>query len=102
MRIAHTSANLAVQIKEILDEFHLKNKVVLAVSENASNIVGAIKHELQLKHFGCFTHTINLILQDGFKTIKTLIEKVKTILTYFKRSCTASQKLKSEHKRMGQ
>lgn len=48
MPIVHKSAILAEQMKEVIDEFHLKNKVVL----------------------GCFAHTINLLLQNKFKTIK--------------------------------
>lgn len=39
---SHTSVNLATKIKEITDSYELSDKILLVVSDNASNIVGAI------------------------------------------------------------
>ena len=46
-----------------------------------------------MKHFGCFAHTINLIVQDGIAEISDLTEKVRKIVSHFRRSSTAQTKL---------
>lgn len=51
MSDSHTIINLADAIKGIIAKFHLENKVIAIVLDNASNITGAVR-ELQLKHFG--------------------------------------------------
>lgn len=50
---------------------------------------------LGLKHFGCFAHSINLIVQDALKinSMSTIIGKVKSIFGHFKRSPNASHEL---------
>lgn len=60
----HTSINLSNQINLILNEWHLENKIILAVSDNANNIKRALSI-LRLKNFGCFAHTLNLIVQGA-------------------------------------
>ncbi|XP_046686717.1 zinc finger BED domain-containing protein 4-like [Homalodisca vitripennis] len=79
IRSSHTSVNLAVEIDKIVKKFHLEGKIMIIVSDNASNIVGAITNELKLKHFGCFAHTINLILQDALKVCQSLTDRIKAI-----------------------
>lgn len=64
----HTSLNLSIIIQSIIDEWQLKDKIVLVVSDNAANIKGAIS-KLELKHFGCFAHSLNLIVQGALKCI---------------------------------
>lgn len=46
----HTSKNLANEISNIA-------KILLIVSDNASNV------KLNFKNFGCFAHTLNLIVK---------------------------------------
>lgn len=67
MNESHTSKNLADNIKSAAIEWKLENKVGIAVSDNAANIVKAITEELQWKHFGCYAHTLNLIVQNGLQ-----------------------------------
>lgn len=47
----HTSKNLAEKIEEITDKFHLSENVLLVVTDNASNIKGAVTNKLQWNHF---------------------------------------------------
>jgi len=62
------------------------------VSDNAANIKGAIS-TLELKHFGCFAHSLNCIVQEALKTQSNLINTVKTIVGHFKRSSNANHQL---------
>ncbi|CAH1100846.1 unnamed protein product [Psylliodes chrysocephalus] len=95
---AHTSANLARELRSIVTEWGVQDKILLAISDNAANIKKAILEELKWKHFGCLAHTINLIAQDGLKSIEDLIEKVKNIVSFFKRSNLAKERLDSFQK----
>lgn len=101
MSVSHTSVNLADAIKVIISKFHLNDKILVIVSDNANNIKAAVANELKMKHFGCFAHTINLILQDALKIPKELIEKIKTVVNHFKRSSISLEKLVSVQKSMG-
>ncbi|KAJ8875837.1 hypothetical protein PR048_023738 [Dryococelus australis] len=75
---AHTSENLAAEIKRIVTDWGIENKIVLA-----------------WKHLGCFVHTLNLIVNDALRTdlVSNIIHKVKTIVGHFKRSCVVNEKL---------
>lgn len=78
----HTSINLSNQINLTLKEWDLENKIILAVSDNANNIKRALSI-LKLKHFGCFAHTLNLIVQGTLILESGLLEKIKTIVSFF-------------------
>lgn len=86
----HTSVNLSNEIKAIITKWKLDGKFVLVVSDNASNIKNAINN-LQIRHLGCFVHTINLVVEEGLKCESDLINKVKTIVTHFRKSTIANK-----------
>jgi len=88
----HTSLNLSTQIKLTLEEWDLKDKMTFAVSDNANNIKRALSN-LELKHFGCFAHTLNLIVQGALTVESNLLKKIKTIVTHFRKSTSANKKL---------
>lgn len=91
---SHTSINLSQELRRLLLEWKLTSKVIMVVADNAKNIQNAIQ-ELHLKKFGCMAHTINLTAQNGLQVepIKTLLNKIKTCVSYFKRSTLATEKL---------
>lgn len=76
---------------------------MLAVSDNAANIKTAISEKLNWKHFGCLAHTINLIVKEGLENefIAELISNIKTIVTHFKRSNIATEKLMTYQRNTG-
>lgn len=88
----HTGINLSEQIKKTIDEWHLEGKLELAVSDNANNIKNALGL-LKLKHMGCFAQTLNLVVQSALILENKLIDKVKTIVTHFRKSTVANNKL---------
>ncbi|XP_031330565.1 zinc finger BED domain-containing protein 1-like [Photinus pyralis] len=75
----------------------------MVVSDNAANIKAAVQTELGWKHFGCFAHSINLVVNDGLKgeDISQIINKVKYIVGHFKRSHSATQKLLTYQQNQG-
>ncbi|KAL4153704.1 hypothetical protein QTP88_001537 [Uroleucon formosanum] len=89
---SHTGLNLSNKIKLTLEEWNLEKKICFAVSDNANNIQNALSN-LKIKHFGCFAHTLNLIVQGALKIESNLIEKIKTIVAHFRKSTSANKKL---------
>jgi hypothetical protein len=90
---SHTSENLAKELLTIAKDWAIEGKIVLAVSDNAANIKSAIQNRTPWKFFGCYAHTLNLIVGDALKLVDNLIGNVKTIVSHFKRSATATSKL---------
>ncbi|XP_050314913.1 E3 SUMO-protein ligase ZBED1-like [Anthonomus grandis grandis] len=100
----HTSLNLAETLREIAIDWNIQNKIILAVSDNAANIKSAITKELGWKFFGCFAHSLNLVVTDGLNVnseIISLISKIKVIVGHFKRSALSNEKLRALQKKSG-
>jgi hypothetical protein len=100
---SHTSENLATELRRVVESWRIENKILLAVSENAANIKNAISTKLSWNHFGCFAHTLNLIVKDGLKNkeMSAIIEKVKQIVAHFRKSCVSNEKLMSYQRNAG-
>lgn len=91
----HTALNLAEELKNVVQEWNILDKILLTVSDNGANIKNAVAH-LGWKHFGCYAHTLNLAVQKVLANsyLGELINKVKAIVSYFKRSNLCLSKLK--------
>lgn len=90
----HTAVNLSRELNDIVNEWKLDKKIRLVVSDNAPNVQNCIK-ELQLKNFGCFAHTINLIAKNSLNLpdVELFLTKLRAIVSHFRRSNTAIEKL---------
>lgn len=88
-----SAENLAREIKQIINKFELQDKVLIVISDNGANVKSAITKELKLNHFSCYAHTLNLIVQKSLEPVQTLQQKVRTIVSHFKRSSQAQEKL---------
>lgn len=93
----HTSENLANDLRDVLEEWNVIEKVVAIVSDNAANIVNAVTL-MRIKHIPCFAHSLNLGVQTGLRAIDDLHSKTKTIVAHFKRSTVAANKLAATQK----
>lgn len=89
----HTGLNISQWIDTVLKKFNIDFKICAVVTDNAANIKSAV-NILKLRHISCFAHSLNLIVQDAIdKNIKELVEKIKSIVQYFKQSSFALAKL---------
>jgi len=96
---SHNAEYISTIVNEILDEWHINTDSVMAViTDNASNITKAMRDTFgHRKHMSCFAHTLNLAIQDSIAAtleFQTVVKKVKSIVTYFKRSVKAADALK--------
>uniref|UniRef100_A0A9J7YQM9 HAT C-terminal dimerisation domain-containing protein n=1 Tax=Cyprinus carpio carpio TaxID=630221 RepID=A0A9J7YQM9_CYPCA len=98
----HTAVYLASELTRVTNEWGVSDKIVACVTDNASNIISALKDHLHWDHIPCFAHMLNLIVRAALKEVQAILQKVKTIVEYFHRSTVASDKLKATQKQMGQ
>lgn len=99
-RERHTAENLAIFLRNIVDEWNLNNKIAGVISDNASNIKSALQ-KCNWRYLSCFAHSINLVVQTSLKSIEPTIIKVKTIVKFFKKSSHALGKLQDFQKQTG-
>ncbi|XP_076028560.1 zinc finger BED domain-containing protein 4-like [Oratosquilla oratoria] len=95
LMVDHTSENIEGALKEICEEWDLLEKVCCIVTDNAPNIVKAVK-DMNVIHIPCFAHSLNLVVQNALKNtndVKKVQEKVKAIVSFFHHSVKASDKL---------
>ncbi len=84
-------------LKVICAEFKIPlTKIVAVVTDNAANILKAIKDILKLKHVPCFAHTLSLSVKAAIHDdpqFFAFIEKCRNIVTFFHSSAHATAKL---------
>lgn len=100
---SHTAHMLSVEIKRVTDEWKVSDKVILSVSDNGANIRKALM-DLGWKHFGCYAHTLNLAVSSALgssEELNGLLTKARNIVSYFKRSTQAWEKLKKYQEQAG-
>jgi hypothetical protein len=86
----HTADRIKENIAETLVEFHLEQKKFMAVTDNGSNIVAALKRA-KIPRMPCVAHKLHLLIahdimqNPDFSVLQILVAKMKTIfqaLTY--------------------
>lgn len=55
----YTLENIGEALKEVAKVWNIQGKVVLAVTDNADNVVNAVKNVANWKYMGCFAHNLN-------------------------------------------
>ena len=65
------------------------------------NIVAAVRIT-GWKHIPCFAHILNLIVQYRLVSVKDLVNRVKVIVEFFRRSTQATAKLKAMQAQLGE
>ncbi|XP_060555605.1 E3 SUMO-protein ligase ZBED1-like [Ruditapes philippinarum] len=95
---SHTAQNLASGLHDTVTSWQLeRNGKGPAIStDNASNIVRAVKDSGLSPHVGCFAHTLNLATQRGLKVsqVDRLLGRVRRVVTFFHKSTSATSILK--------
>nr|CAI5851245.1 unnamed protein product [Callosobruchus analis] len=97
-----SAENLCSFLKGVIHEWELGNKITAVVSDNAANVTAAVRLG-GWRYVPCFAHTINLIVQSSLRenrSIKSIMDKIKSIDEFFKRSSTALAKLRSAQEGM--
>jgi hypothetical protein len=79
----------------------LRQKIVSICTDNAE-VMKVTATLLKFAWFGCFPHTLQLVIKDGFKNayLQELINMIRAIASYFNRSAKACDALKNLQKRL--
>lgn len=62
---SHTAQHIREEILRVISDFGIEKKKNLITTDNANNMQNAVKTHLELKHFGCFAHTLNLVVEKA-------------------------------------
>ena len=94
---AHTGEYIAAQVLTMLNKWDIAlERVHLVITDNASNMAKAMR-DASLPHFGCFAHSLQLVIHDGLLSQRAIIDTIaicKSIVGHFHRSFVASHNLK--------
>lgn len=96
----HTAEYLKEWLLKILHDWKINiDSILVVVSDSGANIKKAIRDAFGTdRHLSCFAHTLNLVpskIIESDKDVSSLCQKVKTIVTYFKKSVAAADKLRA-------
>ncbi|XP_068179073.1 E3 SUMO-protein ligase ZBED1-like [Antennarius striatus] len=100
---AHTPENLAAGHVQLMEEWGIRDKVKCLITDGASNM-NACARQLNVRHAVCIAHTINLIVRKSFDDVEGLNElrqKSRRLVTLFKTSTTATERLVQVQEQMG-
>ena len=103
VKMDHTAENIKTELKRITDEWDITDKISCIVTDSAANMIAAARLT-GWRHLPCFAHTLNLIVQEATEKDAELAElrqKCRSIVTYFKQSVKARDKLTEVQKQMG-
>lgn len=103
---SHTAQYISSEILKILAEWDINvENVVAVVTDNGANIVKSVYDTFgKNKHVPCFAHTLNLVCENSIKNaegLSELLQKIRAIVTWFKRSVHASDQLRKHQKDKG-
>ncbi|XP_066589924.1 zinc finger BED domain-containing protein 4-like [Prorops nasuta] len=95
----HSSENLEAWLLNTVDQWKICfNSIICIVSDNGANIKKAIKDAFGAdKHLSCFAHSLHLVPSKILECdeIHLICKKIKSIVTYFKKSVTAMDSLRA-------
>lgn len=102
----HTATYLGTVLNTVCKDWNIPLcKVQAVVTDNAANIVKAVETVFgKSKHVACFSHSINLIPAKMFEKLpdlKLLIDKIKSIVSYFKHSVVAADEFRKSQSASG-
>ena len=101
---SHTGQHIAEVLLSMLSSWNIdKSKVHLFIRDNALNMVKAMS-DATLPSFGCFAHSLQLVVNDGVLSQRAVTELLSTsrkIVGHFRRSCLAKNRMREIQSNLG-
>ncbi len=102
IRYPHTAQNISDALFVILDQWGLREKVNVIVTDNGANMKKAIKEMNEIasniKWQPCAAHTLQLVVGKGLSSVKLLVLRTKKLIDFFLRP-KQSQRLEEIQKK---
>lgn len=95
---SHSGELISQNLCQAFNKWEIVEKVRLAVTDNARNVVNAINNIPNVEHFSCMAHSLQLVLQDAlFKQneVKDMVSIARKIVGHFSHSTKAIKKLRA-------
>ncbi|KAK1890214.1 Zinc finger BED domain containing protein 1 [Dissostichus eleginoides] len=98
----HTAVNITAAMRSLMEEKGTEGKVTSIVTDAGANMVASVR-SLNLRHALCFAHSLNLVLKkslDATPGLQDLRTRARKVVTFFKTSTTAKEKLREVQEQM--
>ena len=95
----HDAWNMLCVVQNSIRQWNIENKIFSFIMDNAEvntkmmkdlrkNLVdrNLLHHEGKLLHIRCAAHVLNLIVQDGLKVMKSVVDNIRESVKYIKSS----------------
>ncbi|XP_051806099.1 zinc finger BED domain-containing protein 4-like isoform X2 [Acanthochromis polyacanthus] len=99
---SHTAENIAEVTQDLIDSWAITGKVARFVTDAGANMIASARL-LKIGHSPCIAHTLNLIVKKSCDQVSDLTDirhKTKNIVTYFRSSTLAKEKLSHVQQQM--
>ena len=94
--ISHSGINIANEIKRVLQEFNIKNRVIALTTDNESamlvcgrEIAQSLDSEFSsmiFSHYRCAAHVLNLGVKQGLRLVDDAVVKIRNLAKLIKKS----------------
>jgi hypothetical protein len=102
IRYPHTAQNISDTLFVILDDWSLREKTNVIVTDNGANMKRAIKEMNEInpniKWQPCVAHTLQLVVGKGLNSVRLLVLRAKRLIDFFLRP-KQSQRLEEIQKK---
>ena len=99
---SHTALNLGDEISRSMEEWEITSKVVMVTTDNGQNIKNAVTEVLELFHFGCIGHTLQLSIGKALQisAVSRVLGRVRKLVEHFHKSTLATNSLQEKQVRL--
>ena len=101
---SHTGDQIRMKFEEMFNTWKIKeDQIHLVLRDNGSNMVKALT-DASLPHYGCFAHTLQLVVHDGVLShiaVIDILSSCRKIVGHFRYSCLAYSRLRVIQENLG-
>uniref|UniRef100_A0A1X7SLU2 DUF659 domain-containing protein n=1 Tax=Amphimedon queenslandica TaxID=400682 RepID=A0A1X7SLU2_AMPQE len=94
----HTSISIEAVLSSMLSSWNIRDKVCGATTDNASNMVNAIRILAGIQHFPCVAHTLQLSVKSGLNVshVQRVLGRCRKLVEHFNKSSKQTYKLREK------
>ena len=98
----HNGDDISDTLSELIDQWNITDKVVASTTNNASNIIKAMRN-LSILNMPCVGHTLQLSVLKSFDLaiVAKMLSRIRKIVGHFHRSEKAMRNLRDKQKQLG-
>lgn len=79
----HTAQAITEAIEKAIQKWEIESQVISITTDNAANMIAAIRDLTPIKRLSCAAHTLQLAINKGLKIVEELVLRVKQLINFF-------------------